>query len=301
MDIHPLCAILPSMPANEYKPLVEDIRHKGLIHPIITFEEKILDGRHRFLACNDAGVTPRFEEYSGNDPAGYVASSCLHRSLTTGQRALIAVGFKRYESEQAKLRQGTRTDLGKDFPVNCSESSAPSEARERAGARMGVSGASVERAERVLKNGSPELVEQVRSGKMTVSAADSTLDVKPSLRKPLGVRLGEILKLAEEGYNGAQIAEKIGLSPERVSELALANNIEITAQGKRSPRINYRRVVEQTVAGLEASAAGLRTLPVHLSEFTKEETHEWAASVSASIKQFTAFLNQLKGHSNAHH
>ncbi len=38
----------------------EGIRIKGLLHPIVLYENKILDGRNRYLACPMAGVEPRF-------------------------------------------------------------------------------------------------------------------------------------------------------------------------------------------------------------------------------------------------
>jgi len=47
----------------------------------------VLDGRNRLLACEEAGVTPRFVKYEGNDPAGFVHSkNHTRRHLTLEER-----------------------------------------------------------------------------------------------------------------------------------------------------------------------------------------------------------------------
>src|SRR5690606_26078610 len=51
----------------------------------------ILDGRNRYAACARAGVEPRFETYTGDDPDGYALSVNVNRrSLTKGQAAMVA-------------------------------------------------------------------------------------------------------------------------------------------------------------------------------------------------------------------
>jgi ParB family chromosome partitioning protein len=38
-------------------------------HPVVRYQGKILDGRNRLLACERAGVEPRFEDFEGDDAA----------------------------------------------------------------------------------------------------------------------------------------------------------------------------------------------------------------------------------------
>jgi len=300
MNIHPLCAILPAMPASDYKMLVDDIRAKGLMRPITVFEGMILDGRHRFQACNDANVKPRFEEYPGTDPQGFVASSCVHRSLSTSQRALIAAGFLAYEKEQAR----TRMLAGKHPPATLPEGSEKGDARDIAGARMHVSGNTVSRAAVVLANAPAEIIEQVRAGNLTVNTVVRNMKNEGSVthtrvNKSASVRKKELEGLLNTGRNPEQIAEAMGLTLGGLKNVAKKHGLALPNEVVRGRRIDYRRIIEHTITGLEASAAALSTVPVSLDEFTAAETREWAKSVTESIQAFTAFSNQLRSHANA--
>ena len=51
-----------------------DIKENGLFQSIVLHEGKILDGRNRYNACNDAEVEPNFVEYEGEDELSYVIS-----------------------------------------------------------------------------------------------------------------------------------------------------------------------------------------------------------------------------------
>ncbi len=105
-EIHPLADLIPKMTDDEFAKLQEDIREHGLIEPIVLYENKVLDGRHRYQACQQAGVVPRFEPYTGDDPVSFVVAKNLHRRhLNASQRAMLAVDLLPYFEEQAKKRQ----------------------------------------------------------------------------------------------------------------------------------------------------------------------------------------------------
>src|SRR5262249_45409732 len=55
--------------------------------PLMLFEGKILDGRHRYFACQKAGVEPFFRHYGGKNPRAFVIrNNIARRHLTTEQR-----------------------------------------------------------------------------------------------------------------------------------------------------------------------------------------------------------------------
>ena len=74
MEFHPAANIFPMMTGDEFKTLVESISRNGYdaAFPILTFEGMILDGRNRYSACLELGVTPIYREWGGDDPWEFV-------------------------------------------------------------------------------------------------------------------------------------------------------------------------------------------------------------------------------------
>lgn len=89
--IHAAAELFPMLSEWELKELAADIQLNGLQVPLVrTKDGQLLDGRNRWLACEAAGVQPRWETYEG-DPFRYVVSANLHRRhLSDKQRAMIA-------------------------------------------------------------------------------------------------------------------------------------------------------------------------------------------------------------------
>jgi ParB-like chromosome segregation protein Spo0J len=151
---HPLADLFPVMSFKDLEALAEDIKRNGQHDPIITFEGKLLDGRHRFQAGQMAGVEPCFEEFTGTDPVAFVLSANLYRRhLTTSQRAVIA-------NQMATLSQGARTDLA----------SIDAMSQRQAAELMQVSRPTVQRAAQIARE-APELIEPIRHGEITINAA----------------------------------------------------------------------------------------------------------------------------------
>lgn len=90
----PLAAAAPPLPAADYRELVRAVSRDGLISPIVLHRGDVLEGRNRYRACIDAGITPEFREWSsdpgdGDDPAAW-AEEQNPRGLTTTERDALA-------------------------------------------------------------------------------------------------------------------------------------------------------------------------------------------------------------------
>jgi hypothetical protein len=172
LEVHPLAELIPPMTAEEYAEHKADIESNGLLSSITLYEDKILDGRHRYRACSELGIEPGYIDYEGDDPASYVISLNLHRRhLTTGQKAHAALALLDYEKEKAKERQAHgKTAPGKTLMQNSAEAPDHKAATAEAGKRLGVSRDSVEKARRIAKQ-RPDLAEKVKSGEISLNAA----------------------------------------------------------------------------------------------------------------------------------
>lgn len=168
-ESHAVCELFPIMPEPELDALARDIRAHGLQAPIILSNGRILDGRNRLLACLRAGVEPTFCEWNadGGSELSWIVSMNLHRRhLSAGQRALIAARLTESFAANARRRRGARTDLEGDGHEEAWGRSAA-----KAGELLDVSARTVEHARTLLRRGDPALIEAVRDGRMSVSAA----------------------------------------------------------------------------------------------------------------------------------
>lgn len=173
--IHPAATIFPEMSAAEIDALALDIAAHGLRDPIVIYDGKVLDGRHRQRACAEAGVDPRYVEWDGNGtPEAFVLSKNLHRRhLSTSQRAMIAA------------RIVTIGSHGQEHFANARKrTDAPVVSLAQAGELLNVGRTSVSMARTVLQEGTPELIADVDSGRKTVESVGARLrEARPEKTK----------------------------------------------------------------------------------------------------------------------
>src|SRR5260221_6000229 len=107
LSVHESAALFPMLNDAELDDLAADIARHGQLEPIVTFEDKILDGRNRLEACRRAQVEPRFRALDTCDsPTHFVISANLHRRhLTPMLRATCAVDALPLFAAEARIRQ----------------------------------------------------------------------------------------------------------------------------------------------------------------------------------------------------
>jgi ParB-like chromosome segregation protein Spo0J len=105
---HPAAELFPLMGKDELRTLADDIKKNGLASPIVrTKDGVILDGRNRLAACEIAGVKPRFEEYTDNDPVAFIVSANIHRRhLTSKQKGELVAKLLKLDPEKSDRQIG---------------------------------------------------------------------------------------------------------------------------------------------------------------------------------------------------
>jgi ParB-like chromosome segregation protein Spo0J len=98
---HPITAVFPRMTPTAYAELKADIAANGQQVPIVILKNQILDGRHRYQACRELGVTPKVIDATG-DPFLLVQSLNLRRRHLTADQ--IAAFHKTIEREHPALQ-----------------------------------------------------------------------------------------------------------------------------------------------------------------------------------------------------
>jgi len=89
MNYHEAANAFPMMDEKRFAELKADISERGQIDPITIYEGEILDGRNRYRACVEIGISPKTREYNGN-PWRYAWSvNGERRDIVQEQRYLI--------------------------------------------------------------------------------------------------------------------------------------------------------------------------------------------------------------------
>lgn len=142
---HPAPDVFPMLRDDELSDLAADIVERGLLQPIVLdSQNRILDGRNRYAACQLAGVEPAFTTYDGDDPDGYVlAANIARRHMTKGQQAMVVARV-----------------------LLASNNTGQTEAARQ----HGISQASISQATTVIKH-APECVTSVISGAIPLDSA----------------------------------------------------------------------------------------------------------------------------------
>jgi hypothetical protein len=215
---HPIAEIFPLLDpiSAEFLALMDDIKENDLREPIMLYEDRILDGRNRYLALETSGreiKEAHFKKYYGSDPIGFVLSANLHRRhLNESQRAMVGAKMASFEvgDNQHKL-EGVSIDTASKL--------------------LNVGRASIARARRVLGFGDPETIQKVQAGKMSVSKAaaqltgqdnngsgggsaeggevedQGTLDEYDSLEGKLLLKLGDLTAARAEEHSDITVAK----------------------------------------------------------------------------------------------
>lgn len=212
---HPLSSAFPSMSQEQFRELIDDIDLNGLREPIVIFDNKILDGWHRYQACQELNVArPLMVAYEGDDPVGYVLSKNLHRRhLDAGARAIIIARLVEWQEGAGKPSRSL-TKYGNFTTL------------DQAAALAGVSKSTIQKAKKAVR-AIDEVQQAVVSGQISVHDAAKIADKpeeeqrevleKPEKKKGLPkVRASDTVPLAV--FQGLQ--QKYEELEERYSELA---------------------------------------------------------------------------------
>ena len=204
MKPHPISELLPAMSDDELLQLTADIKAHGLHLPVVVYEGQILDGRHRFKACEAAGVAPRFTEFSGDD-AGAVAmvysANLARRQLSKSQLALAGAKLKAWHAVRAKERQlaalQTSGKRGGKVWANSPEPIDEGRARDQAAKAVGVGGKLIDQAENVMRKAVPEIARLVERGSMALNEACKVVEMPKDVQRRIAAQPTKTIRQGE--------------------------------------------------------------------------------------------------------
>lgn len=238
LTVHPLAERFPEIPAKEFEELVQSIKELGLLEPIIINQaHQILDGRHRYRACQQLGVkvpTAQLEDVLGVKfgsvtEAQFIFDANYHRRhLTDDQRIALSTVFL------PELRQKAQENIKLGYSKRTSEHSKSIPCHNDKGCEtMGADGVRSELAKiantgpgkalRAIKlaDNAPDLLAQVSRGEKKLGDAFNELKaskpadakIPPVQKRDIPKRhpkADEILACRDSGLTARETAIKLG-------------------------------------------------------------------------------------------
>lgn len=132
---HPICKMLPRMSAEAFAQLKDDIEKNGLLEPIWTVDNQIIDGRHRLMACRELDIEPQFREYTGTlDLETLVYSlNVSRRQMTRHQRTWFIKRLIKTHPEKSNRTLADMAGTNESTIRRIRKTGAAPDAPERAG------------------------------------------------------------------------------------------------------------------------------------------------------------------------
>jgi len=192
-----VAGLFPMLAEDELAELAEDIKTRGLLHPIVLdVEGRVLDGRNRLAACELAGVEPIFTTYHGDDPDGYaLAVNIARRHMTSSQRAITVAravriigltlrdGSERFNLNHARIGQAnTILDYAPDLSDAVASGATALDEAYRIARERKTAADSVENQLARLRAEDPELASKVVEDELTLAGAQAELRARQAQR-----------------------------------------------------------------------------------------------------------------------
>ena len=201
--------LVPILTEIEYQSLKDSIKQNGLWIPIITnVHEVILDGHHRYRACQELGIKAKHavREFENDlfEKKFVIECNLKRRHLNDFQKAELGIALLPIEQQLAKQRQGNSTSSSYDLNV---------QSRDKVAQKVGMSGTTFERARIVIEKAPDDVKQQLREGKTTIHKQyqqirkEEKRETRQDEIKKYQVNLPETVTLYNQDFNTAPVPE----------------------------------------------------------------------------------------------
>jgi ParB-like chromosome segregation protein Spo0J len=250
---HPIGAVWPALSEEDYQKLVASIDAIGVLEKITVYEDKILDGWHRYKACTELRIKNiPMVEYEGNSPGDFViGKNDIRRHEDKSQRAFAVARTIDICSDSGRPVQHVDAKKSANFSQLTNEEAAKI---------AGVSVATMKQAKAATK-AEQEVQDAVRDGEISVSEAAklSKLDPEqqreavekkktaPKREKPKAAPKEETVPLSE--YNN--VVEKYETLSSNYD--ALVKELQAVDAIRNGEQMDHFKKLNQQIVALSAS------------------------------------------------
>ena len=261
IEAHPLADCWPLLGAHEFLDLRASIKLSGVLEPVVLYEGKILDGRHRYDAAWVENVTCPTAAYDGDDPVQFVVDRNAHRRHLTKTEIAVAI-----------VKMNECATVGRPRKSKAAKAPAASKTNEDLAKMADVSSGTVRRAKRKVREERGEVAP--KPPKVPKAPKPPEPDDEPEIEEAQGLTAAEkrvveredmlrrIESLEKERY---ELLEK---QEELAAQVQLA--IDDEARPHLAGRINEITVVQGSLRSANARVLNQST---ELAELRRENKH----------------------------
>jgi transcriptional regulator with XRE-family HTH domain len=163
-------SLIPKLSVDEYALLEESILAEGCRDALIVWNDVIIDGHNRYEICQKHNIpfNDNSIAFDSRDDAKIwiIDNQRGRRNLSLYDSGILALRKKEILAKQAKENQGTRTDILVTLPK-----SEPINTREQLADEAGMSGRTLDKIEKIHKESTPEIIQSIRDGDLTINKA----------------------------------------------------------------------------------------------------------------------------------
>ena len=190
-------ALIPPLSTEEYAQLEENLLENGIRESISIWGDTIIDGHNRYAIATEHNLpytTVSYEFASEDDVKLWIFKNQIgRRNLPAVERVKIALLLKPVIAEKAKEQQIRKST---NFVLQNSAEQNPINTRKVIADIAGVSHDTVARVEKILDTGTPEILEKLRRGDISINKAYQEAKLQeqknpddPSMQSPLSINL----------------------------------------------------------------------------------------------------------------
>lgn len=171
-----LRAYVDPLTTHEYEALERSILSEGCRDALVLWGDILIDGHNRYAICQKHGIPYKTVQ---NDNFGAIEDVMLwmidnhlaRRSVSDFQRGMLALRKKAILSARVKAQKKAESEASPEGAPEPAPERPPLATREEIAKVAGISSNTVSRIEKIQKTATPELVEAVRTGTISLNAA----------------------------------------------------------------------------------------------------------------------------------
>ncbi len=254
-----LRAYIDPLTSNEYLALERSILAEGCRDALVLWGEVLIDGHNRYAICQKHGIafnTTQNTRFSNiEDVMLWMIDNHLgRRSVTDFQRGMLALRKKEIVASRNAINEKQAAGNA-DTGTSATETSAmpnASQAREELAKTAGISSNTVTQIEKIRRAATPELVDAVRAGTISINAAATVATLPPEQQVTAVTGGRKELQLAAKQVRDMKSANKpVSLKPTNPETNADSTKIASLIAENTSLKIE----IAELTAALEAARA----------------------------------------------